>query len=122
MHRLVFLQERAEIRAWPEDRNALALNEFIKLISCRVAGPSSTNLRVPFMACVNPDGTITESAKRMLEALKEPLAPDEISMASGQPLFKIRSSLREMVESGLVTEDGEKYKTTDAGLAKLKRQ
>jgi len=71
------------------------------------------------MACVRPDGSITENAKKMLEVLKEAKTTEEASMAAGQPLFKIRSSLREMIESGLVTEDGDKYRTTEAGLAKL---
>jgi predicted transcriptional regulator len=70
------------------------------------------------MACINPDGTITESAKGLLRILKEPLALEEISKKSGQPLFKIRSSLREMVGAGLVQEEGEKYVATEEGKKK----
>ncbi len=71
------------------------------------------------MACVRPDGSITEAAKKMLEVLREAKTPEEASMAAGQPLFKIRSSLREMVEADLVARDGDNYRVTEAGLAKL---
>ena len=70
------------------------------------------------MACVNPDGSITSSAKMMLEMLREPLSAEDAAAKSGQPLFKVRSSLREMVESGFVAQDGDLYRTTEAGLAK----
>jgi DNA-binding IclR family transcriptional regulator len=70
------------------------------------------------MACVNPDGSVTASAKMMLEMLKAPLTAEEASAKSGQPLFKVRSSLREMVEGGLVEQIGEQYRTTESGLAK----
>ena len=71
------------------------------------------------MACVRPDGSITESAKQMLEALRIPRTAEEAASLSGQPLFKVRSSLREMESSGLVVKIDEQYKTTDAGLQRL---
>ena len=71
------------------------------------------------MACVRPDGSITESAKQMLEALRTPRTAEEAASLSGQPLFKVRSSLREMESSGLVVKIDEQYKTTDAGLQRL---
>jgi len=71
------------------------------------------------MACVNPDGTLSESAKMLLRYLGEPLAPEEISKKVGQQLFKVRSSLREMTEAELVREDGGKYSITELGKGKI---
>lgn len=70
------------------------------------------------MACVNPDGSVTASARMMLQLLREPLSAEDAAARSGQPLFKVRSSLREMVESGLVEQLGETYQTTESGRAK----
>jgi predicted transcriptional regulator len=71
------------------------------------------------MACVRPDGSITDSAKAMLESLKTPKSPEEVSMANNLPLFKVRSSFREMLGAGLIVQDGDQYKTSEAGLSKL---
>ncbi len=71
------------------------------------------------MACVNPDGTITETAKALLRDIENPKTPVEISKQLGQPLFKIRSSLREMVNAGLVKEEEDKFVITKEGEKKL---
>jgi predicted transcriptional regulator len=71
------------------------------------------------MACVNPDGTISESAKALLNTVQSPLTPEEISRQVGQPLFKVRSSLREMVQAELVREEDGKYVITEKGKEKI---
>ena len=70
------------------------------------------------MACVNPDGTISPSAKALLKSLETPLGADEVSGRLGQPLFRVRSSLREMVEAGLVVVHGDKYQASEEGKKK----
>ena len=71
------------------------------------------------MACVNPDGTITASAKALLGAASAPMSPEELAGKVGQPLFRVRSSLRELTGAGLLEERGEKYVATEQGKAKL---
>ena len=71
------------------------------------------------MACISADGALTESAKAMLEVLKEPLTPEEISARLGQPLYRVRSSLRELAGAGLVNSEGDRYSTTERGKDKL---
>ncbi len=66
------------------------------------------------MGCVNPDGSITSSGKQMLQLLQQPHSAEDAAAQSGQPLFKVRSSLREMVEAGLVEETDGRYRATDA--------
>jgi predicted transcriptional regulator len=71
------------------------------------------------MACINPDGTLSESAKALLSNISDPLSPEEISKKVGQPLFKVRSSLREMTDAELVREEGGKYGITEKGKEKI---
>lgn len=67
------------------------------------------------MACINPDGTVTPSARNILRATQSPLTPAGIAAATGLPLYRIRSSLRELVQAALLREDGEVYAVTEAG-------
>lgn len=71
------------------------------------------------MPCVNPDGSITDSAKALLKVIETPLTAEEISKKVGQPLFKIRSSLREMVDAELIKEEGNKYVIAESGKEKI---
>lgn len=73
------------------------------------------------MACIDPDGTVTITAKFVLKELnKGPLQPQDVARALGEPLFKVRGSLREMKEADLILEqeDGS-FSITDVGRAKL---
>jgi predicted transcriptional regulator len=71
------------------------------------------------MACVNPDGSISTSAKALLNIVQNPLTPEEISKQIGQPLFKVRSSLREMTQADLVKEENGKFIITEKGREKI---
>jgi predicted transcriptional regulator len=70
------------------------------------------------MACVNADGTITATAKALLKGLETPLTAEEVSGRLGQPLFRVRSSLRELVEAGFVKAQGDRYQVTEEGKKK----
>lgn len=70
------------------------------------------------MACVNADGTITPTAKALLQSLETPRGAEEIAAALGLPLFRVRSSLRELAEAGLVAAEGDHYRTTEEGRKK----
>ena len=71
------------------------------------------------MACVNPDGTMTPSAISILTALRSADAAELIAPATGLPIFRVRSALRELVAAGLVEVADGHHKLTDAGLARL---
>ncbi|RCK71617.1 MAG: hypothetical protein IGBAC_1588 [Ignavibacteriae bacterium] len=68
------------------------------------------------MACVNPDGTLSESAKAILLVLKEAKTPEEISRIIDQPLFKVRSALRDLTTANMVQEIQGKFQITEEGL------
>jgi len=70
------------------------------------------------MACVNADGTITATARALLKSLETPLSAEEVSGRLGQPLFRVRSSLREMLEAGLVVAQGDQYQVSEEGKKK----
>ena len=71
------------------------------------------------MACINPDGTLTPSAKAILSAVSSPTPLEEVAKSTGLPLFRIRSSIREMLEAGLVEEKEGKYAVTKLGREKI---
>ena len=72
------------------------------------------------MACIDPDGTLTITARFLLKELgKQSLPPEDIAKALGEPLFKIRGNLREVMEAGLIGEEGGDFRLTDAGRERL---
>lgn len=71
------------------------------------------------MACISPDGALTESARKMLSALCNPATPEEVAQATGLPLFRVRSGLREMAQAGLLEDVEGRYRLTDAGQQRL---
>jgi predicted transcriptional regulator len=58
----------------------------------------------------------------MLKTMKEPMTATEIAALSSQPVFKVRSSMRELVDAGLVTTDGERYSITGKGKEAIQDQ
>lgn len=72
------------------------------------------------MACISPDGKPTESGKKMLLALQKGMrSPEDIAKATGLPLFRVRSGLRELTQAALTEQKGENYQLTSRGAALL---
>ena len=71
------------------------------------------------MACIRPDGKLTQSAKIILKILVDPLTPNELADRSSIPLFQIRASLRELTNAGLLDQDDDRYVITDEGKKSL---
>jgi predicted transcriptional regulator len=68
------------------------------------------------MPCVSPDGKPTSSGKAVLKSLEDAaLSPEEIASKTGQPLFKVRSGLRELKNAGFVEETADKYTLSKIG-------
>lgn len=75
------------------------------------------------MACVNPDGTLTPSALAVLKAVKQaPQNAEALAAVVGLPLFRVRSSLRELREAGLLSEMDGMYSITPQGEEALTKQ
>src|SRR4030042_675676 len=74
------------------------------------------SLRVESMPCVSPDGKPTSSGMAVLKSLKNgTLSPEEIANKTGQPLFRVRSGLRELKNAGFVEETENKYVLSKTG-------
>jgi predicted transcriptional regulator len=73
------------------------------------------------MPCISPfDGKPTNEAKRLLQSLiGKTLSPEEISGIVDQPLFKVRSRLRELKTAEWVEEAEGKYRLTEKGTKAL---
>jgi len=68
------------------------------------------------MPCVSPDGKPTSSGMATLKSLKDgALTPEEIAGKTGQPLFRVRSGLRELKNAGFVDETEGKYSLSKDG-------
>jgi DNA-binding IclR family transcriptional regulator len=66
--------------------------------------------------CVSADGKPTKSGIEMLSALKGGAStPDALSGATGMPMFRVRSGLRQLVSAGLVNQVDDKYQLTPEG-------
>lgn len=68
------------------------------------------------MPCISADGKPTSSGMSTLKSLKDAaLTPEEIAKNTGQPLFRVRSGLRELQNAGFVEQTGDKYKLSKNG-------
>ncbi|WP_192499054.1 hypothetical protein [Skermanella pratensis] len=71
------------------------------------------------MACINPDGTLTEVARRVLGAMAGLgaafTAPEEVAAAAGVPLHRVRATVRETGRAKLIESDGAGWRLTDLG-------
>jgi predicted methyltransferase len=54
------------------------------------------------MACVNADGTLTPIAQKVLSALEPPATISEINQRSEIPLYRVRASVRELADLGML--------------------
>ncbi|MGD2121289.1 MAG: hypothetical protein PVJ76_06080 [Gemmatimonadota bacterium] len=72
------------------------------------------------MACIDSDGTLTPTGQVLLKGLaKQPMPPEDIAKHIGEPIFKVRGSLRELAGADLIEEEGGLFRLTDAGRSKL---
>jgi predicted transcriptional regulator len=67
------------------------------------------------MGCINPDNSLTETAKKLLRIVSVPSPVEQIAKKLDLPIFKIRSSIREMTKAGLITEMNEQYVISEKG-------
>ena len=71
------------------------------------------------MACINVDGTLVASARRLLLTMLEPTTVEEAARRAELPIFRVRASMREFLEAGFVSEANGAYALTAAGRARL---
>jgi DNA-binding IclR family transcriptional regulator len=73
------------------------------------------------LPCVSADGKPTQSGIATLTAIKNGASTaQKVSEKTGQPMFKVRSGLRELVNAGLVKQIETGYSLTEQGTNILK--
>ena len=71
------------------------------------------------MACINTDGSITYSARKVLQILHTPQTFAEVAESTGLPRYRIRASLRDLNAAGLLSENEGNYVLTKEGADRL---
>lgn len=73
------------------------------------------------MACINPDGTLTDAAVTLMKVIAEHHSLEEVASISDIPLFLVRATARDLMNAGLVLERDDLYYLTDSGSERLKK-
>ncbi len=71
------------------------------------------------MACINPDGTLTDAAVTMMSAIAEHHSLEEVASVTGIPLYLVRATARDLIDAKLVEERDRLHYLTDLGIEKL---
>jgi len=74
------------------------------------------------MPCVKPDGTLEPMAQAIIRVLRTPQTVESVCDYLRLPLYRVRSTVRELVEAGLVAETEGQYALTPAGKARVQEQ
>lgn len=73
------------------------------------------------MPCVKPDGTLEPMAQAIMRALSTPRTAEGVCEHLRLPLYRVRSTLRELLEAGLVAERDGVYDLTDSGRRRVEQ-
>jgi DNA-binding IclR family transcriptional regulator len=69
------------------------------------------------MPCVTPDGKPSETGIVTLKAVQGGAkTPEAVQAATGNPMFKVRSGLRDLVNAGFLELKGGEYSLTEMAL------
>ena len=72
------------------------------------------------MPCISADGKPTASGMATLKSFRDgAVTPEEVAIKTGQPLFRVRSGLRELKNAGLVKETADKYALSKDGTSAI---
>ncbi|MFW6102982.1 MAG: hypothetical protein ACOC7M_01665 [Chloroflexota bacterium] len=68
------------------------------------------------MPCVSPDGKPTDSGMNMLRAVRDGnQTPEDMADATGMPLYRVRSGVRELLEAGLLMQSEDTVSLSEQG-------
>jgi len=70
---------------------------------------------------VKPDGTIEPMAQAILRALRTPRTTEGVCEHLRLPLYRVRSTVRELLEANLVTETSGEYALTVVGAERVQQ-
>jgi hypothetical protein len=73
------------------------------------------------MPCVKPDGTLEPMAQAIVRALRTPRTIEGVCDHLRLPLYRVRSTVRELVEAGFVCETAGQYALTAVGVERVQQ-
>jgi len=71
------------------------------------------------MPCVKPDGTLEPMAQAIVRALRTPRTIEGVCEHLRLPLYRVRSTMRELAEAALVAETNGVCALTDTGRSRV---
>ena len=71
------------------------------------------------MPCINSDGTLTEAAVTLMNVMVEHHSLEEVASITDIPLYLVRATARDLIDTKLVTEQDGAYYITKMGSEKL---
>lgn len=71
------------------------------------------------MACINPDGTLTDTAVTLMRVMADHHSLEEVASATEIPLYLIRATARDLLDARLAVERDNLYYLTDDGAERL---
>ena len=74
------------------------------------------------MACINPDGTLTEAAVTMMTVIENHHSLEEVAGVSGIPLYLVRATTRDLINAGLAVERNTLFYLTEDGSERLRKR
>jgi len=74
------------------------------------------------MGCINADGILIASATKLLRAMQSPISLEDAARQTELLLYRVRSSMRGLLQAGLVEEKDGRFVLTAAGKTRISTQ
>ena len=74
------------------------------------------------MACLPSDDILGSTGVSVLLTLTTPTAIEDVAQKTGLPLFRVRGTVRRLLEAGFTHQVGQMYEITPAGIEKLEQK
>ena len=74
------------------------------------------------MACLPSDDILGSTGVSVLLTLTIATTLEDVAQQTGLPLFRVRGTVRRLLEAGLTNQVGQMYEITPAGIEKLEQE
>ena len=74
------------------------------------------------MACLPSDDILGSTGVSVLLTLTTPTTLEDVAQQTGLPLFRVRGTVRRLLEAGLTHQAGQMFEITPAGIEKLEQK
>ena len=74
------------------------------------------------MVCLPSDDILGSTGESVLLTLTTPTTLEDVALKTGLPLFRVRGTVRRLLEAGFTQQAGQMYEITPAGIEKLEQK